>query len=377
MADRSAFLGCVRRVVVKVGSQVVAPSGYLDEAVLDGLCQGLLALRQRELDVVLVTSGAIAAGSRRLGLTDRPRTIPAKQASAAAGQIVILQSYADRLQPHGQAVAQVLLTADDMRDRRRFINARNTIRELLSLGALPIVNENDTVAIDEIKLGDNDRLSALVANLVDAQLLVLLTDVDGFYNSDPSSDPDAELYDFIDSITEVHLAQAGPTRSSVGLGGMQTKLQAARQAASSGASTVIAQGTAERVLERILEGESVGTWIAAGEVLGARKHWIAYSREPGGSLTLDSGAVEALVERGKSLLPSGVTRVEGTFDRGETVRIVDEQGREIGRGLAGYSAADLERIRGRQSDEIESVLGYKYFDEAVHRDNLVILAAPD
>ena len=242
----------------------------------------------------------------------------------------------------------------------------------LSLGVLPIVNENDTVAVEEIKLGDNDRLSALVANLVGAQLLIVLTDVDGFYDVDPRSSPRARRYEYIDKITEDHLAQAGPTVSGAGLGGMTTKLEAARLAAHSGAATVIAEGSQLRVLERILDGEAVGTWFAAQEGMGARKHWIAYSSEPQGAVFIDAGAAKALTVGRKSLLPSGIVRAEGRFERGESVRIVDADGKDLGRGLAGYSSQDLDRIRGRRSSEIEPILGYKYFDEAVHRDNLAL-----
>lgn len=373
MNRRAEFLERVNRVVVKVGSQVVAPEGRLNERALDRLCDGLLALRGRGIDVVLVTSGAVAAGARLLGLRERPKTIPLLQASAAAGQAAIIQSYGDRLRPRDQPVAQILLTADDVRDRRRFINARNTFSSLLSLGVVPIVNENDTVAVEEIKLGDNDRLSSLVANLIEAQLLIVLSDVDGFYDADPRNSPTARRYGFIEEISKAHLAQAGPTSSGAGLGGMATKLEAARQAALCGAATVIAKGDSPRVLEQIMDAEEIGTWFAAGESMSARKHWIAFSSDPLGAVVLDAGAVEALMVRNKSLLPSGIVRVLGSFARGETIRIADQEGTEIGRGLAGYSSHDLDRIRGRRSSEIESLLGYKYFDEAIHRDNLVLI----
>lgn len=373
-ARRQPFLAGVRRVVVKVGSQVVAPGGSLAPAALDALCEQLLAVRARGLDVVLVTSGAVAAGRGELGLQERPRTIPLKQAAAAAGQIVLLRSYAERLVPRGQRVAQVLLTADDLRNRRRFTNARNAVSALLGMGALPIVNENDTVAVEEIKLGDNDRLSALVTNLVEAHLLVLLTDVAGFYDADPRAEPSARRYDFIDQLQASHLEQAGPTTSGVGLGGMVTKLEAARQAALSGAATVIACGSEPDVLERVLDGEDVGTFIAAGRRIAARKHWIAYSSAPEGEVVVDAGARAALVERGKSLLPSGIVAVRGSFGRGASVRILAVDGAEVGRGLSSYSSDDLERIAGHQSSAIEGLLGYKYFDYVVHRDDFVVTA---
>jgi glutamate 5-kinase len=372
MNPRAPYLEKVRRLVVKVGSQVLAPRGELDGGTVAALCEQLLAARRRGLDVVLVSSGAVAAGRAQLGLKRRPRTIPLKQAAAAAGQPTLMRAYASRLEPEGQSIAQILLTAADVTDRRRFLNARNTMSTLLGLGVLPVVNENDTVAVEEIKLGDNDQLSALVTNLIEAQLLVLLTDVDGFYSADPRHDAHAERHEFLAQLEPAHLRSAGPTTSEVGLGGMVTKLEAARRAALSGASTVIASGGEPRVLERILDGEPVGTWIAAGRAIGARKHWIAYSGEPSGALVVDDGAVRALVERGKSLLPSGVVEVRGGFERGESVRILAPDGGEIGRGLAGYSALDLRRIAGRRSGEIEAILGYKYYDEAVHRDDLVL-----
>jgi glutamate 5-kinase len=369
---RAPYLEKVRRLVVKIGSQVLAPRGELDADTVAALCGQLLAARRRGLDVVLVTSGAVAAGCGQLGLKDRPRSIPLKQAAAAAGQPMLLRAYASHLAPAGQAIAQILLTADDVSDRRRFTNARNTVSTLLSLGVLPIVNENDTVAVEEIKLGDNDRLSALVTNLIEAQLLVLLTDVDGFYTADPRRDPGASRHQFLAELSAAHLSSAGPTQSEVGLGGMVTKLEAARQAALSGASTVIARGGEPRILERILDGEAVGTWIAAGRAIGARKHWIAYSTEPAGVVMVDDGARRALAEGGKSLLPSGIVEVRGEFGRGDSVRVVGLDGTEIGRGLVSYSAVDLRRIAGRRSSEIEGILGYKYYDEAVRRDDFVL-----
>ena len=371
MSRRADQLAAVRRVVVKVGSQVVAPAGVLDPGVLDDLCEGILQLRSRGLEVVIVSSGAVAAGYRALGLSERPRSIPQKQASAAAGQPVMLESYASRLRPAGQQIAQVLLTGDDVRDRGRFINARNTFAALLSSGVVPVVNENDTVAVEEIKLGDNDRLSASVANLVEADLLVLLTDVDGFYTGPPSL-PQSRRHDVIERVTEEHVEQAGPSTSGLGLGGMATKLEAARQATRAGITTIIAQGREAGVLQAIAAGGEVGTWFVASEGISARKHWIAYSSDPRGTIVIDEGAAIALSEGGKSLLPSGIRGVEGPFLRGDSVHVLDERGQEIGRGLAGYSAADLARIQGHRSDQIEGILGYRYFDEAIHRDNFAL-----
>ncbi len=263
MHRRASVLSSTRRVVVKVGSQVIAPDGDLDETRFRALAAGIAGLRQRGLEVVLVSSGAIAAGSRRLGLSERPRTIPLKQASAAAGQIAIVQTWARCLEPDSK-VAQILLTAGDLDERGRFLNARNTFESLLAMGALPIVNENDTVAVEEIKFGDNDRLSALVASLVEAQLLILMTDVDGFFDNDPSLVPEAVRHGWLDSVEDFHLQQAGPARSRVGLGGMRSKLEAARLAGKAGVATVIANGRVEGVIDRILNGEDVGNLGGCG-----------------------------------------------------------------------------------------------------------------
>lgn len=373
MSRRQPLLSSVRRVVVKVGSQIIAPQGELDAERVHSIGAGLKRLHDQGIAVVLVTSGAVAAGRRKLGLVERPQSIPLKQASAAAGQVAIMQLWASSLEP-ALRVAQVLLTAEDMNIRSRFLNARNTFESLLALKVLPIVNENDTVAVEEIKLGDNDRLSALVASLVEAQLLVLLTDVDGFFDEDPTRSFTAIRHSWLDEVEDEHLSQAGPTRSSVGLGGMRTKLEAARLAGRAGVSTVIANGTLDDVLERIMADEDLGTWVAApSTAVSQRKHWIAFSRKSAGRIAIDSGAVVALMEHGRSLLPSGIVGVEGEFGRGDSIAIVDLEGREIARGLAGYSSADLRRIAGCRSAEIETILGYRYLDEAVHRDDLVVL----
>jgi glutamate 5-kinase len=370
---RAPFLSGVRHIVVKVGSQVLTRGeGGLDDAVLDALGTQICGLAERGLEVALVTSGAIAAGRMRLGFKERPRTIPLKQASAAAGQALLMARYAESFARHERAVAQILLTADDLRNRRRFLNARNTLLTLFELGVVPIINENDTVAVHEIKFGDNDRLSSLVVNLLEADLLVLLTDIDGFYARDPRADPEAARYDFIEELTDEHLGQAGASRSGVGLGGMITKLEAARQAALSGASTVIARGTDPDVLSRILAGEPVGTFIAERPRIGMRKHWIAYTVQPTGELLVDAGAAAALADQKRSLLPAGVREVRGEFGPGEAVRVVGPDGAELARGLVAYGADALRRIAGRRTGEIESILGYKVHDEVIHRDNLAV-----
>jgi len=368
-------LGRLRRVVVKVGTGLLTvPGGGLDPDRIAALARELAAVK-REREVVLVSSGAIAAGVARLALGTRRRSIPETQAAAAVGQSALMQQYEVAFKRHGTAVGQVLLTADDISDRARYLNARNTLLALLKLGVLPIVNENDTVAVEEIKVGDNDNLSALVASLIDADLLVLLTDVDGLYTSDPATDPGARKLDTVEAVTDEieRLVWKGSGVGSVG--GMLTKLQAAQKAAAAGVPMVIASGRVSKVLEGILAGDAVGTYFAPkADRLAARKRWIAFAVPPQGRLTVDGGALEALTLRGKSLLPSGVVGVDGEFASGEVVAVVGAaDGREFARGLVNFDAAELRKIRGAKTRDIEARLGYKSFDEVIHRDNLVIL----
>ncbi|MCB0221912.1 MAG: glutamate 5-kinase [Chrysiogenetes bacterium] len=373
MSDRKKHLKDVRRIVVKVGSQVLAREGALSPESFDALSAQLSALIKAGHQVALVSSGAIAAGRFELGLKERPRTIPLKQASAAAGQAVVMREYSKRLADHSLKVAQILLTADDLKNRRRFLNARNTLLTLFELGGvLPVINENDTVAVEEIKFGDNDRLSAHVTNLIGADLLVILSDIDGFYDADPNRVEGARRYEFIDQLTQVHFRQADTTKSDVGIGGMVSKLEAARMAALSGAATVIACGFESDVLGRILAGENIGTFFAGGEGIGLRKHWIACSVEPTGDIIVDEGAVKALTGNGGSLLPSGIIEVLGDFGVGEAVRVKAVGGAEIARGLVTYTSDDLREIAGHKTGEIEEILGYKYYDEVIHRDDMVI-----
>lgn len=373
MNDRSAYLNNLRRIVIKVGSQVLTRNGDLDEEAFEQLTSQFAALRRKGHEVAVVSSGAIAAGRYKLGLKERPKTIPLKQATAACGQAFLMHNYSKRIHKEGFKAAQVLLTSDDLSNRRRFLNARNTLLTLFEMGnVIPVINENDTVVVEEIKFGDNDRLSALVTNLIEADLLIILSDIDGFYDADPSQKKDAARYSFIGKLTENHYRQAGTTKTDVGTGGMVTKLEAARQAALSGASTVIASGMEKDTILRIVAGEDVGTFIAAGEGIGARKHWIAYSSEPKGDLLIDAGAVTALAERGKSLLPSGIKEVRGHFGIGDPVRCMGPEGKEVARGLVCYSSDDLREIAGRKTSEIEEILGYKYYDEVIHRNDLVV-----
>ncbi|MBI3630106.1 MAG: glutamate 5-kinase [Candidatus Rokubacteria bacterium] len=366
----------VRRVVVKVGSGLItARDAGLDAARIAALADDLSGVMARGKEVVLVSSGAIVAGMARLGLRERPRSIPEKQAAAAVGQSALMQHYEAAFARHRRPVAQILLTQADVSARARYLNARNTLVTLLGFGVLPIINENDTVAVEEIKFGDNDNLSALVAQLVDADLLVLLTDVDGLYDADPLREPNARKLDMVEAVTpEIErLVWADASRTAVG--GMATKLQAAQKAAASGIPMVIASGRDAGALTRLLKGEPVGTWFAPrGDRLAARKRWIAFAVPPQGRLLVDAGARQALTERGKSLLPSGVIEVEGEFDAGEVVALCGEDdGKEFARGLVNFDARELRKIRRARTAEIEGLLGYKSFDEVIHRDNLVVL----
>jgi len=365
----------VHRLVVKVGSGLVAsPEAGLDAARIGQLADELAGVVAGGREVVLVSSGPIAAGMSRLGFTERPRSIPEKQAAAAVGQSALMWHYEQAFARHGLKVAQVLLTQEDISHRARYLNARNTLLTLLGFGVLPVVNENDTVAVEEIKLGDNDNLAALVAHLVDADLLALLTDVDGLYTRDPRRDPDARKIEVVEALTQEIQRLAQDTGGMVSVGGMSTKLEAAQKAMTSGIPMVIASGHEARALQRLLRGEPVGTlFVPKADRLGARKRWLAFAVPPQGRLTVDAGAKRALTERGKSLLPSGVVEVEGDFQAGEVVVLATPDGKEFARGLANYDAEELRRIRGAKTAAIEGILGYKRLDEVIHRDNLAVL----
>ena len=368
-------LSRVRRVVVKVGSGLVTTPGEGPSSEPIGrLAADLAALVQDHREVALVSSGAIATGMARLGLKARPRSIPEKQAAAAVGQSALMWEYEQAFKKHGIAVGQVLLTGQDISDRSRYLNARNTLLALLDFGVLPIVNENDTVAVDEIKVGDNDNLAALVAHLIDADLLVLLTDVDGLYTGDPRRDPTARRLETVEAITDEIQRMVYDASGRVSVGGMSTKLQAAQKAGASGIPMVIASGREAGTLPRLLKGESVGTYFQPrDDRLAARKRWIAFAVPPQGRLTVDAGAKKALTERGKSLLPSGLVAVDGQFDAGDVVALTQADGVEFARGLVNYDADELRRIRGAKTADIERTLGYRGVDEVVHRDNMVIL----
>lgn len=370
---RTSLLSHVRRVVIKIGSGVISSDAGLETDRVEALSRDILELRGRGLEVLVVSSGAVAAGKGELGITGRPQTIPLKQAAAAIGQSRLMRTYKDAFRTRGVTVAQVLLTRDDLANRRRYLNARNTLTTLLEYGVVPIINENDTVVVDEIRFGDNDNLSAMVTNLVEAQLLVILSDVDGLYDRDPRRHADARLITEVERITDEIEAMAGEAGSDLGTGGMATKIKAARRAALCGAGTVIINGRTPGVLSGLFDGGDHGTYfLPARDPLAARKHWIAFAKKPRGRLFLDEGARAAIIGGGKSLLPSGIRSVEGDFDRGDAIRLCTLDGEEFAKGVTNYSALELGRILGRNSREIEVILGYKYGDEIVHRDDLVI-----
>lgn len=367
-------VGASRRLVVKVGSALVTNEGRgLDPAAISQWGAQIAHLRQTGKDVVMVSSGAIAEGIKRLGWASRPHEIHALQAAAAVGQMGLAQVYETCFREHGLQTAQVLLTHEDLADRRRYLNARSTLRTLLAHGVVPIINENDTVVTDEIKFGDNDTLGALVANLIDADALVILTDQRGLYTADPRKDPAAQFLSRVVAGDPQLEGMAGGAGTSIGRGGMITKVLAAKRAANGGASTVICSGREPDVLIRLGRGESVGTeFVAQTPRLAARKQWLADHLQTRGALKLDAGAARALQQDGKSLLPIGVMEVVGEFERGDVVSILAPDGTDIARGLTNYGAADARRIARRPSAEIESVLGFLEEPELIHRDNLVL-----
>jgi glutamate 5-kinase len=362
------------RWVVKIGSALLTNDGRgLNQQGIATWVEQLAQLRRQGHELILVSSGAVAEGMSRLGWTSRPHALHQLQAAAAVGQMGLVQAYESYFQQHGMHTAQVLLTHDDLSNRGRYLNARSTLRTLLDLGVIPIINENDTVVTDEIRFGDNDTLGALVANLIEAELLVILTDQAGMCDKDPRQHPDARLIHQTSVNAPGLEAMAGGSGGALGRGGMLTKVRAARLAARSGSATVIAAGREERVLLRLAEGEELGTlFVPDQEPIAARKQWLAGHLQVRGTLTLDPGAVRMLRESGKSLLPVGVKALTGAFLRGEMVSCVDEAGNEVARGLVNYSAQATRRIQGQPSSRIEALLGYVGEPELIHRDNLIL-----
>jgi glutamate 5-kinase len=369
-------LTSTRRWVVKIGSSLLTAKGQgLDRKAIAAWAAQIAALRAEGREIVLVSSGAVAEGLARLGLKKRPTVLHELQATAAVGQMGLVQAWESAFQTHGLHTAQVLLTHEDVSDRDRYLNARSTLRSLLDFRVVPVINENDTVATDEIRLGDNDTLAALAVNLLEAELLVILTDQDGLFDSDPRQNPEARLLHEADLSDAKLEAMAGEGRGELGRGGMRTKLIAARWAARSGAATVIAHGRLSEVLAQISRGETVGSLLKpAQSVMAARKRWIAGQLQVRGRLHLDAGAAKVVREQNKSLLPVGVKKAEGDFGRGDLVLCLDPDGREIARGLINYDLAESRRILGLPSAKVAEALGYPGAPELIHRDNLVVTA---
>lgn len=374
-ASREA-LKKANRIVIKVGTSTITyANGKRNFSQIDRLAREISDLQNQGKEMILVTSGAVAVGVDRMGLPGKPKTIPGKQAAAAVGQGVLMHTYEKFFADYGQIVAQVLITKTEAIDRHRYTNTRNTFMELMRQRVIPIVNENDVVALDELKIGDNDNMSALVAGIVDADLVIILSDVDGLYTANPQTHPDAFIVPEVAEITPEIEASAGGVGSARGTGGMATKIQAAKAATSSGIHLVIASGTEKNAITRVLQGEELGTLFVSRENrLQFRKRWLAFGAKIAGSIVVDDGCAKAIRKAGGcSILPAGVFAVQGEFLPGSTVSVIDKDAHELARGLVHYSSAELEQIKGCNSGEIANILGHKNFDEVIHRDDLVIL----
>lgn len=374
-ASREA-LKKAKRIVIKVGTSTITyANGKRNFSQIDRLAREISDLQNQGKEMILVTSGAVAVGVDRMGLPGKPKTIPGKQAAAAVGQGVLMHTYEKFFADYGQIVAQVLITKTEAIDRHRYTNTRNTFMELMRQRVIPIVNENDVVALDELKIGDNDNMSALVAGIVDADLVIILSDVDGLYTANPQTHPDAVIVPEVAEITPKIEASAGGVGSARGTGGMATKIQAAKAATSSGIHLVIASGTEKNAITRVLQGEELGTLFVSRENrLQFRKRWLAFGAKIAGSIVVDDGCAKAIRKAGGcSILPAGVFAVQGEFLPGSTVSVIDKDAHELARGLVHYSSAELEQIKGCNSGEIANILGHKNFDEVIHRDDLVIL----
>lgn len=363
-----------KRIVIKIGSSVIASREKgLDEIRLQEIAAEMAWLRDAGHELLLVSSGAVLCGAEKLGLSEFPKSIPMKQAAAAVGQSRLMWAYERLFSQHGIQVAQILLTHDGITNRRRFINARNTLMTLLEYNILPIVNENDTVTVDEIKMGDNDNLAAQVAHLVDASLLIVFSDVDGLYTEDPRKNKAAKQLTLVTSVTDEIEKMAGGTGQRGGTGGMVTKVRMARKVSAYGVTTLILNGTSPGLMQKAFAGEALGTlFLPEATRRSSRKQWIASSLTPKGDISLDPGAVTAITKNGRSLLSSGISGVAGNFEIGDAVRCISPEGKEVAVGLTNYSASEMMRIQGHRSSQIEGLLGYKGADEVIHRDNLVV-----
>ncbi len=373
--SRQTLFNKARRVVVKVGSAILTAKDGLNHQVIDNLAREIAFLHNSGREVILVTSGAVAAGKRKVNFPDDQEvTMREKQALAAIGQSRLMHDYDEAFGKHGKNIAQILLTHSDLADRKRYLNVRNTILTLFDFGVIPVINENDTVSTEELKFSDNDNLGALVANLIEADMFICLTDVDALFDKNPLTDPQAKAISTVTEVTEEIEAMAGNSKSSLGTGGMRSKIHAAKMVSAGGGSSFIGPGRREDILQRLFSGEMIGTFfLPRSEKMQSRKRWIAYVLKPQGTLVLDQGACLAITTKGKSLLPSGILGIEGEFDQGDSVRCVDGNNHPIAVGLVNFCSDDLRKIKGLHSDKIELVLGFKESDEVLHRDNLVIL----
>ena len=371
--NKKEYLGEVKRVVIKVGTTTLThETGLLNLERIEILVRQIANLHNNGYEVMLVTSGAIGAGMGKLNMKNRPKTLPEKQAVAAVGQVALIHLYQKIFAEYGKNVGQLLLTASDINERNRYLNGRNTCFALFNAGVIPIINENDAIAVEEIKVGDNDTLSAFVATLVDADLLIILSDIDGLYDSNPKENPNAKLLPLITTLNEEIKAMAGDSNSKFGTGGMATKIKAAEIALNSGVNMVIAQGEKPENLIKIVRGEDLGTlFVKNKKGLKAKKHWLQYSSKKTGKLIIDDGAKIAVLKH-KSLLPSGIKEVEGSFQKGDVITVIDEEKNVLAVGIVNYSSDECQRILGKQSNEIDKILGYKDYDEVLHINNMSV-----
>ena len=373
---RKQILSKVKKIVVKIGTGVLTTDdGYLDKTQIKGLAEQVSGLKRMGYDVAVVSSGAIGSGMGELGIVKRPSTLPELQAVAAIGQSKLISMYDECFKTYGYHAAQILLTREDFEDRQRYLNTCNTIHTLFQLNSIPVINENDTISVDEIRFGDNDALSALVTNLLNAELLIILSSVDGLYDKCPTAKGKASVIPLVENVSDEVRGLAFNLKTQRGVGGMQTKLDAVSTVTNAGESVIIANGRTSGILKRVVEGDNVGTlFLPKEEKLTSRKRWIAYTIKPKGKISIDDGAIHALKDKGKSLLASGIASVEGSFQKGDIISIcrkgVDVS---IGRGLTNYSSEEIEKIKGCSTSHIARVLGYKLYDEVIHRDNMVIL----
>ncbi len=376
--SRKDILQPVKRVLVKIGSGVLTKKEGLNLDVVRALSKDICRLMEkRGLEIILVSSGAIASGIKKMGFSQRPQSISQQQAIAAIGQSSLMLAYEDAFRRYGRKVAQILVTRDDLTNRKRYLNTRNTIFTLLNWKLIPIINENDTVVVDEIKFGDNDNLSAMMANLAGADLVVNLTDIDGLFDADPKGNKDAHLIPLVEKITSKIEKNARPIPGPLGRGGMESKVKAAKDSATCGIPTIIANGLKRNIMSTIFDGKEEGTLFLTQPIpMRSRKHWIAFTKSPKGRIMVDRGAEEALVKKGKSLLPSGIVAVYGRFNIGNSVTIMNREESTLAVGLVNYPSTDVEKILGLKSSEIEKTLGYKHDDEVVHKDNLVLMTNP-